>query len=74
MAYEKTEQLLELATMMQANREGVSLNNICEKFGVSRRTAERMRDMIKIRFPQTKETIDDIGFKRWYIPQGTLRY
>ena len=73
MAYEKTEQLLELATMMQANREGVSLNNICEKFGVSRRTAERMRDMIKIRFPQTKETMDDNGFKRWYIPQGTLR-
>ena len=46
---------------------------ICEKFGVSRRTAERMRDMIKIRFPQTKETMDDNGFKRWYIPQGTLR-
>lgn len=73
MAYEKTEQLLELATMMQANREGVSLNDIVNKFGVSRRTAERMRDMIKLQFPQTQETMDIDGFKRWYIPQGTLR-
>ena len=73
MAYEKTEQLLELATMMQANREGVSLNDIVNKFGVSRRTAERMRDMIKLQFPQTQETMDVDGFKRWYIPQGTLR-
>ncbi len=73
MAYEKTEQLLELATMMQANREGVSLNDIVNKFGVSRRTAERMRDMIRLQFPQTQETMDVDGFKRWYIPQGTLR-
>ena len=73
MAYEKTEQLLDLAIMMQGNREGVSLNDICKKFDVSRRTAERMRDLIKDRFLQTKETMDDYGFKRWHIPQGTLR-
>ena len=73
MAYEKTEQLLRLATMMQGSREGVSLNDIVNKFGVSRRTAERMRDMIKIRFPQYEEKLDDNNVKRWCLPQGTLK-
>ena len=74
MAYEKMQQLLDLAIMMQANREGVSLNDICEKFDVSRRTAERMRDMIKDRFfSQIEEKLDDNNIKRWCIPQGALR-
>ena len=46
MAYEKTYDLLDLAIWMQSTREGVSLNEIAERFHVSRRTAERMRDMI----------------------------
>lgn len=73
MAYKKTEQLLDLAIMMQASREGVSLKEIVDKFNVSRRTAERMRNMIIERFPQTQERMDIEGFKRWFIPQGTLR-
>ena len=52
MAYEKTYDLLDLAIWMQSNREGVSLNDIADKYKVSRRTAERMRDMIITRFPQ----------------------
>ncbi len=72
MSYEKTENLLDLAIWMQSTREGVSLSDIMEKFGVSRRTAERMRDLIIYRFPQTKELTDDRK-KRWYIPQGTLK-
>ena len=74
MVYEKTEQLLELATMMQTNRKGVSLNNIYEKFGVSRRTAKLMRDMIKIRFSQTKKTMDDNGFKRLVISSKFVKH
>lgn len=55
MAYEKTYDLLDLATKMQSSREGVSLNDIMQDFKVSRRTAERMRDMIVYKFPQTVE-------------------
>lgn len=73
MAYEKTYDLLDLAIWMQSDREGVSLNDIAQKFKVSRRTAERMRDMIVIRFPQTVEEIGDNNVKRWHIPQGTLK-
>lgn len=73
MAYEKTYDLLDLAVWMQSTREGVSLNEIATKFNVSRRTAERMRDMIITRFPQTEEIICENNIKRWYIPQGTLK-
>ena len=73
MSYEKTYDLLDLAIWMQSTREGVSLNEIAAKFGVSRRTAERMRDMIITRFPQTEERICENNTKRWYIPQGTLK-
>ena len=73
MAYEKTYDLLDLAIWMQSTREGVSLNEIAERFHVSRRTAERMRDMIMRRFPQTEEVVCENNIKRWYIPQGTLK-
>jgi len=73
MAYEKTYQLLDLAIWMQSDREGVSLAEIAERFNVSRRTAERMRDMIVTRFPQVEEITDYGKIKRWRIPQGTLR-
>lgn len=73
MVYEKTHDLLELAILMQSNREGVSLSDIMQNFAVSRRTAERMRNMILERFPQTEEIIGENNTKRWYIPQGTLK-
>lgn len=73
MAYEKTYDLLDLATWIQSSREGVSLNDIASKYNVSRRTAERMRDMIVIRFPQAEEVVGENNQKRWYIPQGTLK-
>ena len=73
MSYEKTEQLLDLAIWMQSSREGVSLKDIMNRFSVSKRTADRMRDLILLRFPQAVEANSDTREKRWYIPQGTLR-
>lgn len=73
MSYEKTEQLLDLAIWMQSSREGVSLKDIMHHFSVSKRTADRMRDLILLRFPQAVETDSGTREKRWYIPQGTLR-
>ncbi len=73
MTYQKTYDLLDLAIWMQSTREGVSLNDIADKYNISRRTAERMRDLIITQFPQTQEIIGDNNQKRWYIPQGTLK-
>lgn len=73
MAYNKTYDLLDLAIWMQSTREGVSLREIADRFSVSRRTAERMRDMIITKFPQAEEIVCENNIKRWYIPQGTLK-
>ncbi len=73
MTYKKTDDLFDLAIWMQSNREGVSLNDIAQHFQVSRRTAERMRDMIVWRFPQIVEETGENNTKRWHIPQGTLK-
>jgi len=72
MTYKKTEDLLKLAILMQSNREGLSIKDIAERFRVSRRTAERMRDLIINEFPQCVEEKDG-QIKRWHIPQGTLK-
>lgn len=73
MPYEKTEQLLDLAIWMQSSRAGVTLDDIIDRFHVSRRTAERMRDMIVNHFIQAEEVDGDDRKKRWRIPQGTLK-
>ncbi len=73
MAYEKTYVLLDLAIWMQSDREGVSLSDISQRYKVSRRTAERMRDMIITRFVQTEVICGENNTKRWFIPQGTLK-
>ncbi len=73
MAYDKMYDILDLAIWMQSNREGVSLQDIMERFHVARRTAERMRDLILDKFPQTRVRVAENNIKRWYIPQGTLK-
>ncbi|MBQ4084321.1 MAG: hypothetical protein IJC30_01525 [Alphaproteobacteria bacterium] len=72
MSYKKTENLMDLAIWMQSSRKGIGLMDIMKRFKVSRRTAERMRDLILERFHQTQEV--DIGDhkKRWRIPSETL--
>lgn len=72
MRYERVEDLLKLAVMMQGSAEGVALADIMEEYGVSRRTAERMRDAVLRAFPQADETNIGDGYKRWRIPAGTV--
>lgn len=73
MAYEKMHDLLDLAIRMQSSADGVSINDIMQQFEVSRRTAERMRDLIREKFPQIVEDIGEHGIKRWHLPYGTLK-
>ena len=69
MAYEKTIELNELAILMQANREGICLDDIVREFNVSRRTAERMRDLVLAQYPQAEETKGENNKKYLHIPQ-----
>ena len=72
MFYQKTQKLLELALWMQNKEDGVSITDIMNKYDVSKRTAIRMKDMVKEQFPQIKEVNGAHNAKRWSLPQGSL--
>ncbi|MBO6289025.1 MAG: WYL domain-containing protein [Alphaproteobacteria bacterium] len=72
MFYQKTQKLLELGLWMQNAENGVSIADIMQKFKVSKRTAIRMKDMVKEQFPQIKEINGAHNTKRWYIPPCSL--
>ena len=72
MRHEKAEALLRLALALQATRTGLSLDEIEQAFGVSRRTAERMRDAVERVFPQLEQANPGEVPKRWRLPAGTL--
>lgn len=71
MRYGRLSDLVRLAMQMQGRADGLSLDDIGQTFGVSRRTAERMRDAIRDAFPQTEELAEPGGRKRWRLPPGT---
>lgn len=63
---------MDLATFMQASSEGVSIQDIMDKFKVSRRTAIRMKDAIKLKYPNVKEVTGEQKVKRWSLPKGEI--
>ncbi|WP_333587858.1 helix-turn-helix transcriptional regulator [Phenylobacterium sp.] len=69
MRHEKAALLLELARALAATAEGLTLDEMAERIGVGRRTAERMRDALRDLFPQM-EDIDDPPTRRFRIPAG----
>lgn len=70
--YEKMYDLFDLAMAMQESSEGMSLEDIQQKYKVSRRTAERMRDALLNYFPQMEEVKTGERTKRWRITQRSL--
>lgn len=73
MSFEKAQQLLELATFVAARRLGVTLNDVGERFGISRRTAQRIMHALEAHFPDTESAFDEDGHKRWRLQTGALR-
>ena len=69
MRNEKSIRLLDLARLLAATAEGVTLTEMAERLGVGRRTAERMRDAVWDMFPQM-EMIEELPTKRYRIPSG----
>jgi predicted DNA-binding transcriptional regulator YafY len=69
MRHEKAGRLLELARMLASTSEGLTLDQMAERMGIGRRTAERMRDAVRDVFPQLEE-VDDPPTRRFRIPAG----
>jgi predicted DNA-binding transcriptional regulator YafY len=73
MSFQKAEQLLDLATMAAARRLGITLDDVIERYEVSKRTAQRMLRTLKMQFPDLQGSIDNEGRKRWRLPPAILR-
>lgn len=71
--YGKLLDLFDLLMELQASCEGISLQDIQNKFNVSRRTAERMRNALLAYFPQMEEVDTGEKTKRWRLPQRSLK-
>ncbi|HEY8571056.1 helix-turn-helix transcriptional regulator [Phenylobacterium sp.] len=69
MRHEKGARLLELARLLASTAEGLTLDEIADRLGVGRRTAERMRDAVREVFPALEE-VDDPPTRRFRIPSG----
>lgn len=63
--YSRISDILDLAIFMSSKIQGVTLNEIAERYNVSRRTAERMRDSLTCIFPQVDEIETDDAQKHW---------
>ena len=63
--YSRVSDILDLAVFMQSKIQGVTINEIAERYNVSRRTAERMRDSLLNIFPQIDEIETDDVHKHW---------
>ena len=63
--YERILNIIDLIMLMQSRTSGVSLQEIQEHYSVSRRTAQRMKDIIINLYPQVTELQTNSKIKRW---------
>jgi len=73
MSFEKARTLIQLAAMVRAHRQGVTLDDIVDRFNVATRTAQRMVRALEEIFIDVESYIDDFGRKRWRMRGGSLR-
>lgn len=70
--YSRVTDILDLITFMLSKFNGVSLNEIQERYNISRRTAERMRDAVLTAFSQVDEIETGDRCKRWGFTNYSL--
>ena len=72
MRYERVKDLVRLAVRLQAAYGGLTLDDIRDDFGVSRSTAERLRDAVEAAFGPL-ESVETHDTKRhWRLRSGAL--
>lgn len=63
--YSRVSDILDLAIFMGSKIQGVTISEIAERYNISRRTAERMRDSLTCIFPQIDELETNDTQKHW---------
>lgn len=63
--YSRISDILDLAIFMSSRIQGVTIDEIAERYNVSRRTAERMRDSLTCIFPAVEELEINDTHKHW---------
>lgn len=63
--YSRVTDIIDLAIFMQSKLLGITINDIMERYAVSRRTAERMRDSLLNILPQIEEIETNDNLKHW---------
>ena len=70
--YSRISDILDLAIFMSSKVQGITISNIMERYYVSRRTAERMRDSLTCIFPQIDEIETEDNQKHWGFSNYSL--
>jgi len=70
--YSRVCDIFEVAVFMQSKPEGITIKDIMERFSISRRTAERMRDSLVMAFPQICETGYKNKQKHWSFKHNAV--
>lgn len=73
MRWEKAADLVRLARLLAGSAEGLTLDEMAMELGVSRRTAERMRDGVSLIFGALEER-DDGRMRRFRLAGGLDRF
>jgi predicted DNA-binding transcriptional regulator YafY len=73
MAFEKAQQLIDVATFVASRRFGVTVEDVRARYECSKRTAQRLLHTLEVRFPDTEYGFDEDGRKRWKLRTGALR-
>ena len=73
MRYERLSDIIKLATLLQARRGGLTLDEVMAEFGVSRRTAERLLSAVEAAFGPLMEVDAGDRRKHWRLDSPSLR-
>ena len=73
MRYERLTDIVRLATRLQGTRGGLTMDDIVAEFGVSRRTAERMRHAVEAAFGPLQAVETGDNRIHWRLQSTSLR-
>ena len=70
--YSRVSDIIDLATYMASKVQGITISDIMERYAVSRRTAERMRDSLLNIFPEVDEIETNDTLKHWGFSNNVI--